>query len=105
MRNLLIVLTLAVLCISCTVEEEVYRYKTVCEKDTAEARHNFIVDCLRGANSKSDEEPEDWIMKCQTMAQNLYCEKKVVKVTQEGKWGGYVRFIKDEEVVDSLPED
>jgi len=33
----------------------------------------FILDCIKNANPKSDEEPEDWIYMCKNMSLDLYC--------------------------------
>lgn len=54
-----------------------------CSIDTAQNRADFILQCIKNANPKSDEEPEDWIRKCQLMAEETLCEVKPVKVTEE----------------------
>lgn len=33
----------------------------------------FILDCIKNANPKSDEEPEDWIYMCKNMSLDLFC--------------------------------
>lgn len=55
---------------------------THCETDTAQERASFILQCIANANPKSDEEPEDWILFCQSMAERTLCEKKVMLVTE-----------------------
>lgn len=35
---------------------------------------DFTLQCIANANPKSDEEPEDWIGMCRTMAVETYCE-------------------------------
>lgn len=54
-----------------------------CADDTVESRADFTLQCIENANPKSDEEPEDWILKCQTMATNLYCPKVSVLVDHQ----------------------
>ena len=54
----------------------------VCDNDTIEKRAEFIINCVKGANPKSDEEPEDWLKICQTMAEQTYCPSKTVNVRQ-----------------------
>ena len=44
------------------------------ECDPAEVA-DFALTCIENANPKSDEEPEDWIDKCQNMAMNLLCKE------------------------------
>jgi len=76
---------IALLCAGCSDREETRtaeRMRIQCEPETIKARANFILQCIKNANPKSDEEPEDWITKCQDMSQGTYCPKKPYIVTQ-----------------------
>lgn len=33
----------------------------------------FILTCIKNANPKSDEEPEDWLYQCKNISLDLYC--------------------------------
>ena len=57
--------------------------RNYCDDSTIEKRAEFILRCIKYANPLSDEEPEDWIMKCQTMAEKTFCPFSMVEVTQE----------------------
>ncbi|MGJ8687317.1 MAG: hypothetical protein ACSHWQ_07550 [Spongiibacteraceae bacterium] len=59
------------------------RLETYCQTDTSAARAEFILQCIENANPKSDEEPEDWITKCQHMAEASLCQKRTVVKVQE----------------------
>ena len=48
----------------------------VCKDKTMKSRRTFILKCIKNANPKSDEDPEDWIMLCNTMALDIYCKTK-----------------------------
>jgi len=41
-------------------------------KELAAKREKFILTCIKNGNPKSDEEPEDWIGKCENMAVRNY---------------------------------
>ena len=70
------------------------RIDIVCQDDTVEQRRSFIIDCIKGANPLSDEEPEDWISICGDMAEKTYCQPTMVLVTQVGTGGGGWRDVK-----------
>ena len=36
----------------------------------------FVLTCIKNANPKSDEEPEDWIYECKNMSLDMFCTKK-----------------------------
>lgn len=44
-----------------------------CGDDSRELRAEFILGCLENANPRSDEEPEDWVLLCEQMANRAYC--------------------------------
>gem|GEM_PF-2941133 len=54
-----------------------------CDKQTIEKRAYFILECIKRANPISDEEPEDWIGKCEDMAVSTYCPIVQVIRTKE----------------------
>jgi len=81
--NLLLVILTAILLSACGTEERVItRYETNCDNSTSEIRGQFILECIKNGNPKSDEEPEDWIGICQRMAEDTYCRKRKFKVFQ-----------------------
>jgi len=53
----------------------------ICDASTREERSSMILECIRGGNPKSDEEPEDWIGICEEMAERTYCPLEVVNIT------------------------
>ncbi len=67
-----------------------YVMAPVCNTDTVAARAEFTLQCIGNANPKSDEEPEDWIQLCMSMATSMYCELKSYKIIEfkkpNGKW-------------------
>ncbi|MCP4100529.1 MAG: hypothetical protein GY750_03760 [Lentisphaerae bacterium] len=56
---------------------------THCDLTSADKRSDFILQCLKNANPESDEEPEDWIRQCQTMAEQTICPIRQVEITEE----------------------
>jgi hypothetical protein len=72
--------------------------QAVCDESSKSKRANFILSCIKNANPKSDEEPEDWIRECQYIAEQTYCELKTVKVTMYKPSGSYWRNIKTEPI-------
>ena len=58
------------------------RDETYCQMDSSEARSKFILQCIKNANPQSDEEPEDWILKCQDMAEETLCPVILMQITQ-----------------------
>lgn len=54
-----------------------------CTPDTVQKRADFILECVVGGNPKSDEEPEDWIGICQTMAEETFCPVVPMNITEE----------------------
>lgn len=86
-------LILAVFLVSCGEPEQfrtISREEVVCSNATRDQRANFILTCLKNANPHSDEEPEDWIGKCQTMAEETLCGKRFVKVNQHKAATGFM---------------
>lgn len=85
---------IALLCAAC--EGDPHKYTTietikVCDGRTEKVA-SFTLECIKGANPKSDEEPEDWIHKCKTMAEGIYCEVKpftVIKFSNTGQKHGW----------------
>ncbi len=65
--------------------KEFEEYKTHCDEKSADDRAEFILQCLKNANPKSDEEPEDWIYQCQNMAEDTLCPSLTVIVTKKCK--------------------
>lgn len=64
--------------------------RVVCDKSTVDNRANFTLKCIENANPRSDEEPEDWIYKCENMAKELYCEDVPVIIHQRSPaWKNY----------------
>ena len=80
--SILIALLCVVGCTNKEDERQIERMRNHCEPDTVDLRANFILQCINNGNPKSDEEPEDWITKCQDMAEDTYCPKKTYKITQ-----------------------
>jgi len=82
MKVLMIIVLLVIA--GCDREElrVIKRNEYVCETDTKKERVDFILQCIANANPKSDEEPEDWITKCEDMAKRTICELKTVEITQ-----------------------
>ena len=74
------------------------RQDLVCDASSVSQRSDFILSCIKNANPKSDEEPEDWIKDCQDMAEETYCELKTVKVTMYKPAGSFWRDIKTEPI-------
>ena len=69
----------------------IYKYDTYCNMDSAPDRAEFILQCIKNANPRSDEEPEDWITKCQYMAEKTLCPKVKIEITQRcGSSGGCI---------------
>jgi hypothetical protein len=62
---------------------DVTRHKHHCTSETKTERSDFILQCIKNANPKSDEEPEDWIRDCQKMAEETHCPKVKMIITQE----------------------
>ena len=46
----------------------------------------FVLECIKNANPKSDEEPEDWIGDCKTMSNDLFCE---ISIRAKYSWGWF----------------
>ena len=72
--------------------------QTICDESSKSKRANFILNCIKNANPKSDEEPEDWIKDCQYIAEETYCELQTVKITMYKPSGSYWRNIKTEPI-------
>ena len=88
MKKLLLIAT-ALLCSGCYdnsiigTTREISETRNYCKADTAILRSEFILQCLKNANPKSDEEPEDWIYQCKEMAEETLCPLIEVTVKQE----------------------
>jgi hypothetical protein len=76
MKILFITLTLLLALTGCGKDYTNYAIEPDCSEVESEPRASFILACLQNANPKSDEEPEDWIRQCETMAENAYCPQK-----------------------------
>ena len=77
----IIILIIAVTVLSaCDRVRERLRYYSECTAETVDKRATFILQCISNANPKSDEEPEDWLQKCQVIAEETYCESVQYKV-------------------------
>lgn len=84
MKKLVIVLVFALS--ACTGKDETNtytRFENACTMDSSKQRADFILQCIENANPKSDEEPEDWIKKCQYMAEETLCPTVTVIYMQE----------------------
>ena len=82
--NKILIICFAFLCIGCskgdlrTTEKNAHH----CTLDSSEKRASFILQCISNANPKSDEEPEDWITKCQNMAEETLCPEITMLITE-----------------------
>jgi len=47
---------------------------TSCTDESRASRGQFILDCIRNGNPKSDEEPEGWINICKSLAESTLCD-------------------------------
>ncbi len=87
-RLIMLILSIALLG-GCNDEVKTRQFsdiRTICHDSSIENRKNFILECIKNANPYSDEEPEDWIGKCERFSKNLYCKDTRVLVTQnDGK--------------------
>jgi len=100
MKKLIIATALLLVLTACGEDEYSTHMKedTVCENSSNSKRADFILSCIKNANPRSDEEPEDWIRQCQYIAEETYCELKTVKVTMYKPSGGFWRSIKTEPI-------
>ncbi len=64
----------------------------ICNEASTDNRASFINQCIKNANPKSDEEPEDWIWICQEMAEQTYCPKISVTIRQARNCSGCAWF-------------
>lgn len=89
------IILLSLSLIACSTEyRTVQEIRIICNDSTVEKRASFTLQCINNANPKSDEEPEDWIKQCQTMAEGIYCDKTPVVVEEMKPAGSYWRDIK-----------
>ncbi len=79
---LLILLFILTSCDGSMASRTIQEIRKKCSFKTTEKRAGFILKCVENANPVSDEEPEDWIKKCQEMAEDTYCPKKTFKIEQ-----------------------
>ncbi len=73
-------LILLFLLIGCTEDDKDdyrTRYLMNCSESVEgkEILSKFVLACIKNANPKSDEEPEDWIRLCQKMGKDIHCTK------------------------------
>ena len=54
-----------------------------CPVEVADSRADYMLQCIKNANPKSDEEPEDWLYVCKNMANDLYCKDATYRVTEQ----------------------
>ncbi len=47
----------------------------VLECAEADKMSAFVLECIKNANPKSDEEPEDWIKLCKYMSDGIHCKE------------------------------
>ena len=75
---------IALLCAGCSKGEIRVREINAhhCTMESSEKRADFILQCIDNANPKSDEEPEDWIGKCQNMAEQTLCPEITMVKTE-----------------------
>lgn len=104
MNKHLVVLSLAV--ISGCTQYPVYRETSELSSEDAspeqvESISKFTSDCVKNANPKSDEEPEDWLYICKNMAIEIHLRKKQAILYQRKECGGcYWKTYKKEFVND-----
>ncbi len=100
MNKLIITLVLLISLTACGEDEYSTHMKQdlVCDASSVSQRADFILSCIKNANPKSDEEPEDWITYCQDMAEETYCELQTVRVTKYKPAGSFWRDIKTEPI-------
>lgn len=48
-------------------------YKPDCSPQETEKLANWMLECIKRANPKSDEEPEDWILQCERTGKRTLC--------------------------------
>ncbi len=93
----LLIVLLSVLLVSlsgCSDQERVIdKIEIVCTEDSKKDRADFTLECIKNANPKSDEEPEDWIYMCERMAKDNFCDEETVTVRQFKPSGGYWRNV------------
>ncbi|MCK4828371.1 hypothetical protein KA005_72245 [bacterium] len=56
--------------------------RSQCLDDSHENLSAFVLQCIKNANPKSDEEPEDWIYICRNMGKEIFCPDKTFQVKQ-----------------------
>lgn len=78
---------------ACSEDEyrTVVEVRPFCDTQSKEERAEFILQCLKNANPKSDEEPEIWVHLCPEMAEELFCDVKSVKIRQVKPANSYWR--------------
>lgn len=78
------IILLTFILIGCRGKSYYSNYRNNCETTLAKKRINFILECIKNANSKSDGEPEDWLHICQNIAEDTYCKKEKYFYYYEG---------------------
>lgn len=83
-----------VLLVGCSKAEDrvIKRMSSNCD-GTENNVSEFTLQCIKNANPKSDEEPEDWIYMCKNMAVDTFCKKVSVTVKQHREKHGYWKDI------------
>jgi len=83
--NLLLAVILTGIIVGCDThisKRKITRTQPVCDTTTSRERSEFILTCIKNANPNSDEEPEDWILLCEKMAERTLCSVVQVEVIQ-----------------------
>lgn len=94
MRQTLIVGLILLLVAGCSDKSRTIPRLTYDCHDKHDQVSAFILSCIESANPKSDEEPEDWIGKCEDMAERTYCTQKTVMVEQFKPSNSYWRDVR-----------
>ena len=89
MNKLILLIIITSLLLAC----EQYSQTRYCKEYSLEAKQ-WISDCIKNANPKSDEEPEDWILQCRLTATQIYCPM-VKAVFESGMYEPCTEFNKE----------
>lgn len=88
----IITMIIFLMLVGCSDYEEVIQITdNHCTAESKAERAGFILQCVQGANPKSDEEPEDWLRVCQGMAEDTYCEMRTYDVFRFCRWDNICR--------------
>ena len=74
--NRVVLITLALM-LGCEDPPQAPNLTTVleCREEHKEKLAPWILECIANANPKSDEEPEDWIGRCEGMGRRTLCDQ------------------------------